>query len=180
MFFYSSLVETTSYELPPQVVLNSFRLSKVPAMGGRHAPGSRKGSWAKNVQRYVVKHQSSSDDQQSPQLTAAIEYAAGLLIQLEDSKAELAKSKTATQKALHAAQKAMLAASAIRWRRAKTPGVCSAAPVKVLLRDQATQTDSAPDHASARRIEQLALQVQGLHDENVVLNRARFRCRKCG
>ena len=149
-------------------------------MGGRHAPGSRKGSWAKNVKSYILKTQTSSDDQQSPQLTAAIEYAAGLLIQLEDSKAELVKSKTATQKALHAAQQALLTASAIRWRRAKKHGVCSTAPIKVLLRDQATQTDPAPDDTSARRMEQLALQVQGLHDEIVLLNRARFRCRKCG
>ena len=139
-------------------------------MGGRYAKGSRKGSWAK---RFQIKASSSSSfgEQQLEQLRAELTK--------DIERQILAKSSLEKEAAMQIAKDLALKVHRLtasnRRLRAKNWRLKVANWRLRRLRDKPSSDGSAPDS-----LRLMAEQVNAMKEENVLLNRARFRCPKCG
>ena len=141
-------------------------------MGGRHKPGSRTGEWAKRK----AKLRSDAFREEAllkQQLEAAILIAARLQNHLIVEK----KQSRCWRNRYGRMAQAYLVTRQAQERASQTQAAANAAQLMVpTIGSEDVGVQSSPD----ARLNLLVEQVNAIKEENVALNRARFRCRKCG
>ena len=140
-------------------------------MGGRHKPGSRAGEWAKRKAKFRT-DVFSGEALLKQQLEAAIHIAARLQnhLRLAKNQSRQWRSRYCRMTQVHlASRRAQLMAP-------QSQTATNAARLTVpTIESKDVGVQSLPD----ARIHQLLEQVNAMNEENVVFNRARFRCQRC-
>ena len=151
-------------------------------MGGRYAKGSRPGSWAKRLQQLRVKF--GGADQEPDQLAQlkqniSDEVRAELTKEIEE---RLQKKSTMEKEAATMIAKDL----ALEVKRLTDANRCLKAAnwhLKSRRKQRAKPLVSSDSCQTAKMKEALLLmvsQVNAMKEENLLFNRARFRCPKCG
>ncbi len=144
-------------------------------MGGRHARGSRKGSWKKTEARVMAAAQQKLIETSRFEVEAAMLVAA----QAETEAARLrcqVSSLSRSRDRLRAVCKRLC----LRWAAAyhrpsrRAPGQL---PAPTGLSQAASATAAVQTEGDAYSL--LARQVDALQAENVLFNRLRFQCKNC-
>jgi len=141
-------------------------------MGGRHKPGSRTGEWAKRKAKLRT-DAFREEALLKQQLEAAILVAARLQNHLIVAKKQ---SRCWRNRYCRLAQAYLVS----RKARARASQSQTAANAAQLIVPKIESKDVGVQSLPNARIDLLVEQINAIKEENVALNRARFRCRKCG
>ena len=142
-------------------------------MGGVHKRGSRKGQWKKTIEKAIAASQDLEKTRlqqelyvKSTELQAALQMAADLTVKLQVAK----------KRALRLRLQANLRCTRLRLTRARLTQSAQTSNASTSSSASTSTTGGCSDEVVKRLVDQL----NSIKEENIALNRARFRCRRCG
>jgi hypothetical protein len=138
-------------------------------MGGVHKRGSRKGQWKKTIEKAIAASQDLEKTRlqqelyvKSTELQAALQIAADLTVKLQVAKKHALGWN--------------LRCTRLRLTRARLTQSAQTSNASTSSSASTSTTGGCSDEVVKRLVDQL----NSIKEENVALNRARFRCRRCG
>ena len=138
-------------------------------MGGKRKPGSRKGQWKKTIDKAIVAAQDQEKTRlqqelyvKSTELQAALQIAADLTLKLQVAKKHALRWN--------------LRCTRLRLTRARLTQSAQTSNASTSSSGSTSTTGGCCDEVVKTLVDQL----NSVKEENIVFNRARFRCRRCG